>query len=181
MAAMIDPSDESPLEAPVEPIAPVLAGSNLLDRLDDAESRLTALAQVEDARGLTEPDPGGTERWEAGQVWAHIAEFVPYWHEQLESVIGDYDGTPVPFGRTKTDIARIAAIEAGRAEPVREQMTRVADSLLALKRYLQGLTPPEWGALGLHPTRGEMDGEQIVERFIIDHLEEHADQLEKLG
>src|SRR3954447_4569515 len=172
--------DESPLDAPIEPIAPVLAGSNLVDRLDDAESRLQALAEADNAEGLTQPDPGSSERWEQGQVWAHIAEFVPYWHGEMQSVIGSYDGTPVPFGRTKTDPARIAAIEMGRHEQISDQMTRTDESIAALKSYLAGLTPAEWNAVGLHPTRGEMDVEQMVERFVVAHLEEHAEQLDKL-
>jgi len=177
-----DALDESPLDEPVEPIAPMLAGSDLMDRLDEAESRLNAHSEAApNPTGLTEPDEGGTERWEAGQVWAHIAEFVPYWYEQIQAVIGGYDGTPVPFGRTKSDPGRIAAIEMGRHEDVADQMARTHAAIEALKRYLEGLTPAEWSAVGLHPRRGEMDVEEMVERFVVDHLEEHAEQLDKLG
>jgi hypothetical protein len=177
---VVDPIDESPLAKPVEPTAPMLDGSDVMDRLDEAETRLREHARAEAPTGLSEPDEGGDERWEAGQVWAHIAEFVPYWHEQVESVIAAYDGTPVPFGRTKTDPARIAAIELGRHEQITDQMTRTHDSIAELKRYLGGLIPAEWNAVGLHPTRGEMDVEAIVERFVVIHLEEHAEQLDNL-
>jgi hypothetical protein len=162
------------------PIAQAFSGSDLLGRLDDAEQRLLRHSREQTPHGLTEPDEGGTEQWEAGQVWAHIAEFVPYWHEQLESVIGEYDGTPVPFGRVKTDPGRIEAIELNRNEPVADQMARTHESIASLKRYLDGLTAAEWGAVGLHPTRGEMTVEDIVERFEVNHLEEHADQLDGL-
>jgi len=175
----MDPTDESPFDEPVEPIVPMLDGSDIVDRLDALEQRLRHHSRTK-LSGLTEPDEGGTERWEAGQVWAHIAEFVPYWHQQLRSVVGEYDGTPVPFGRTKTDPGRIAAIEIGRNDAIADQMARTRDSIEALKRYVAGLTPIEWAAVGLHPTRGAMDGEQIVEHFIVDHLEEHADQLDGL-
>lgn len=174
------PLDESPLDGPAEPITPMLDGSDVIQRLDDVEARLFQHARAEPPSGLTQPDPGADERWEAGQLWAHIAEFVPYWHEQLETVIGSYDGTPVPFGRTKTDSGRITAIEMGRHEDIGHQMSRTHDSIVALKRYLAGLMPAEWNALGLHPTRGEMDVEAIVERFIVVHLEEHAAQLDLL-
>jgi hypothetical protein len=59
-------------------------------------------------------------------------------------------------------------------------MGRTHQAISALRRYLEGLTPAEWSAVGLHPTRGEMDVEAIVERFEVDHLEEHADQLDGL-
>jgi hypothetical protein len=32
----------------------------------------------------------------------------------------------------------------------------------------------------MHPTRGEMTVHGIFERFIVAHLEEHADQLDSL-
>jgi len=33
----------------------------------------------------------------------------------------------------------------------------------------------------MHPARGAMDARQIVGLFVVHHLEEHADQLDKLG
>ena len=158
----------------------MLDGSDVVGRLDDVERRLNAHAEREKPDGLTDPDPGGTERWEAGQVWAHMAEFVGYWSDELSRVISTYDGDPVPFGRTKEDAGRIASIEMGRNEPIPELMSRVSDSIAELKRSLSGLTPAEWNAVGRHPTRGELDAEAIVERFIVAHLEEHADQLDTL-
>jgi hypothetical protein len=159
----------------------MLDGTDFVARLDDVEKRLDALAAAEPPGGLTEPDPGGTERWEAGQVWAHMAEFVPYWQRQVESVIGGYDGDAVPFGRTKEDPGRIAGIEMGRHEAIRQFVARVHDSMEDLKQYLAGRTSAEWNAVGLHPRRGEMDVEAIVGTFVVDHLEEHADQLESLA
>jgi hypothetical protein len=160
----------------------MLDGSDVFARLDAVEQRLASHASRGAPSGLTEPDPDTPEeRWESGQVWAHIAEFVPYWHSELSSVIGTYDGSPVPFGRVKTDPGRIAAIEVGRGEPIPDQMTRTAGAIAELKRHLRDLTPAEWNAVGLHPTRGEMDVEAMVERFIVNHLEEHADQLDSLG
>jgi hypothetical protein len=158
----------------------MLDGADLTARLDAVEQRLQSHSRAMTPGGLTDPDEGGTERWEAGQVWAHIAEFVPYWRDEIESVIGEYDGSPVPFGRVKTDPGRIAAIEMGRHDEIRDQMARTHDAIESLKRYLAGLTPAEWNAVGLHSTRGEMDVEAMVERFVVNHLEEHADQLDGL-
>ena len=159
----------------------MLDGTDFVARLDSVEQRLDEHASAETPTGLTEPDPGGEERWEAGQVWAHIAEFVAYWQSQVESVIGAYDGDPVPFGRLKDDPGRIAGIEMGRHEALRQLRRNVADEIAELKRYLDGLTPAEWNAVGQHPTRGPMDVEAIVGTFIIHHLEEHAEQLDKLA
>ena len=110
-----------------------------------------------------------------------MAEFVHYWHDQLQKVVGEYDGTPVPFGRTKADAERIEGIEAARYEPVGELRGRVHESVARVRSFLAELTPPAWNAVGLHPTLGEMDVEAIVERFLAGHLEEHADQLDALA
>ena len=161
---------------------PMLDGVDVFARLDAVEARLRAHAAAGAPDGLTDPDPDTPEeRWEAGQVWAHVAEFVPYWHSEMRSVIAAFDGTPVPFGRTKTDPGRIAAIEVGRSEPIGDHMTRTADAIASLKRHLRELMPAEWNAIGLHLTRGEMDVETMVERFIVAHLEEHAEQLDRLA
>lgn len=150
-------------------------------RLDAAEQGLLRHSRAVAPTGLTEPDEGATERWEAGQVWAHIAEFVPYWHRQIESVVSAYDGTPVQFGRVKTDPGRIAAIETGRHESIATQMVQTHEAIASLKTYLGGLTLVQWGSIGVHPARGEMNVGQMVERFEVDHLEEHVAQLDGLG
>jgi len=170
---------ESPPDEPLH--TSMLERTDFVARLSAAEMRLDRHAELEPPEGLSEPDPGGTEQWEAGQVWAHMAEFVDYWHEQLKKVIGEYAGDPVPFGRTKSDAGRIAAIEIGRHAPIPAMMGRVHDSIEQLKRYLGALSPAEWNAVGRHPTLGEMDVERIVQRFIVAHIEEHADQLDGLG
>ena len=153
----------------------------LMARLDAVEQRLGSHARAANPSGLTEPDDGGTERWEAGQVWAHIAEFVPYWHRQLERVVSGFHGTPVPFGRTKTDPGRVGAIEENRNEPIGAHMAATHAALEALEGYVGGLSAANWAAVGLHPVRGEMSVRQIIKTFAVDHLEEHADQLDGLA
>ena len=90
------------------------AVDSLIARLSEAERRLAEHASRPLPPGLSEPDPGGEERWEAGQVWAHLAEFPAYWLAQAQRVIALPTNEPVPFGRVKTDAARIAAIERDR-------------------------------------------------------------------
>jgi hypothetical protein len=154
--------------------------TDLIERLETVESRLAEHAEGPAPDGLTDPDEGGTERWEAAQVWAHMAEFVGYWQAQLENVVDRYDGKPVPFGRTKEDAGRIDGIEDGRHTPIGELMAQVHGGIEATRRYLPTLTAEQWNAVGLHPRRGEMGIAEMVERFTVDHLEEHADQLDGL-
>ena len=154
--------------------------SDLLTRLDSVEARLAAASSADPPPGLTEPDPDGVERWEAGQVWAHMAEFVPYWTAQAEYVIGQAATIPVPFGRVKTDPDRMTAIERDRHTDPVALLQRVRTSLAEVSDAARALPPEAWTRRGAHPTRGEMSVQRIIERFIVEHLEEHADQLDAL-
>ena len=153
-----------------------------LERLDAVEARLGAAAATEPQPGaLTDADPSSGERWDRGQVWAHLAEFIPYWIGQTRPVIeGQQSTEPVRFGRTQHDPERIGAIERDRREPVAELWATARDDIALLRTFLVRLLPDQWLAVGLHPTRGAMSVAQITEDFLVGHLEQHADQLEGL-
>jgi DinB superfamily len=159
-----------------------------LGRMRAVQARLDAHAALGPPPGLTDPDPGGAERWQAGQVWAHLAEFPPYWAAQIQRVVDGWldqdpaeaSRTPVRFGRTKADPDRIAAIERDRHADPAALLERVRRDVAALADQLEALPPAAWGAVGNHPGLGPMTLPQIVEDFVVGHLEEHADQLDLL-
>jgi len=156
----------------------------LLERLASAERRLADHAADDDRGlppGLTDPDPGAIERWEAGQVWAHVAEFPGYWLEQIRQLVAHAtEEAPHPFGRTRTDPGRLAAIERERHTDPPALLARVRGSLAEVTDTVRSLPGEVWSVRGTHPVRGEMTVHDIVERFIVGHLEEHAAQLDGL-
>lgn len=152
----------------------------LLSRLADAERRLAEHAAAPLPEGLSDPDPGAEERWEAGQVWAHLAEFPAYWLAQARRVIAQPTHAPVPFGRVKTDAGRVEAIERDRHTDPAALLERVRASLAEVSDAVRSWDDETWELRGAHPVRGEMTIERIIERFIVEHLEEHADQLDSL-
>jgi len=152
-----------------------------VQRLDGVEERLAGHAASEARHALTSPDPGTGERWEAGDVWAHVAEFIPYWIAQAETVIGAEDSEPLPFGRTKSDSGRLAAIARDRTQRITVLWSVAHNDIERLRQFLLGLDSGAWAARGLHPTRGVMDVEHIVDEFLVGHLEEHAEQLDELA
>lgn len=157
--------------------------SELQLRLAAAEARLATLAGA-DLSGLTEPDPGDTERWDAGQVWAHLAEFPTYWLGQVLRIIDAAaagQAQPIPFGRTKTDPGRIDAIERGRGAAPGALLERVIAGTQRTRSQLDAFSLDELDVHGQHPTRGEMSVARIIEQFVVEHLEEHAAQLELLA
>jgi DinB superfamily len=157
------------------------AVEGLVMRLADVERRLVEHAAAPLPPGLTDPDPGADERWEAGQVWAHLAEFPAYWLGQARGVMAPDAAEPVPFGRVKTDPGRVAAIENDRHTDPAGLLTRVRDALADVTDTARSLPDEAWQRRGVHPVLGEMPVERIFERFIAEHLEEHADQLDLLG
>ena len=154
-----------------------------LKRLASAERRLREHAARPLPVGLTDPDPGASERWEGGQVWAHLAEFPGYWLAQIRGLLvarASGAAEPIPFGRTKGDAGRIGAIEQERRTDPAELLRRVTDQIADVSAALSALPDDAWNARGAHPVIGEMGLPQIVERFIVAHLAEHADQLDGL-
>jgi hypothetical protein len=125
--------------------------------LDSVEARLERHADSPPADGLTDPDPPTGERWDWGQVWAHLGEFVPYWSAQVRLIVQTGGRDPVPFGRTKQDPVRIAAIEADRHRPPAELMARLASHLEELRALIRDLRPEDWGRRGAHSTLGVME------------------------
>lgn len=150
-------------------------------RLDAVERRLRGLAATDPApTALTDADQPSGERWEWGQVWAHLAEFVPYWSRQIQTALAADPSAPPPFGRVKTDAARVAAIEADRHRPPAELWARLDGQLVDLRALLAGLTDADWERRVRHPTLGILDMPMVVEEFLVGHLESHADQLDGL-
>jgi hypothetical protein len=154
---------------------------DFLGRLDSVEERLRVHATRDfPSDALTAPDPPTGERWEAGQVWAHVAEFIPYWVGEATLVIERGKDTPEPFGRTKSDPGRIAAIERDRSTDRVRLWHRITGDVAGLRAFLAGLDDSAWTAVGVHPTLGLMGLAAILNEFLVGHLEQHAAQLDQL-
>jgi hypothetical protein len=53
--------------------------------------------------------------------------------------------------------------------------------IATLRGFIRGMEPDQWTIRGLHPTLGVLTVDQLVERFLVGHLEEHVDQLEGMS
>jgi DinB family protein len=145
-------------------------------RLQAAAGRIRASAALLPDDALTDPDPESGERWDRGQVLAHVAEMLPYWARQAELVVA---GRQVEFGRVKGDPDRLAAIERDRREDPRRLLGRIDEGVATVLALLERLDAQAMAATGRHPTLGEMTVAELVDRFLVAHLEEHADQLDR--
>jgi hypothetical protein len=145
------------------------------ERLLAAAGRIRAAAPRLPDEVLTDPDPETGERWDRRQVLAHVAEMLPYWVEQVELVVA---GDRVPFGRSRSDPRRVGAIERDRREDPARLLDRVDDGVGVVLALLERLDDDALAHSGHHEILGDMTAAAIVDRFLVDHLEEHADQLE---
>ena len=152
-----------------------------LERAEAAAATLERLAREQPPSVLTDADERTGERWEWGQVWAHLAEFPSYWMDRIREVLeADPSGDPRPFGRVSTDPDRVGAIERDRATPVDQLMARVRERLVALGALLGAMSPEDWARTVRHSTLGTMDMPRVFEVFLVGHIEDHARQLESL-
>ena len=139
--------------------------------------RRTVPAVADEAR--TSPDPETGEQWDRGQLLAHVAELLPYWTREAELVVERGGG--VPFGRVKTDPGRIAAIERDRNQDAALLLSRMDQGVEQVLALLGRLDDGALARTGTHERLGEMTVAGIIDRFVVEHLEEHADQLEEGG
>jgi len=151
-----------------------------IDRATAVEDRLTMLAASRRS-GRTAPDPGGEESWGDGEAWAHIAEFGAYWLRELDIVLAGSASDPPPFGRTKADPIRRAAISDGAGREPLSQLAHARRALGTVRHLVSVLDGDDWGVAGRHSTLGLMDMDALLEEFLIGHFEQHGAQLETLA
>ena len=146
-----------------------------VERLLAAAGRIRASAVALPDDVLTDPDPDSGERWDRGQVLAHAAEMLPYWAQQAELVAA---GRQDEFGRVRSDPGRVEAIERDRREDPARLLARVDEGVAVVLALLERLDDRDLAAVGHHQTLGDMTVGQMIDRFLVAHLEEHADQLD---
>ncbi len=71
-------------------------------------------------------------------MWAHVAEFGDYWLTELTALLDTGGDEPQPFGRTRRDPERIAAIAAGRRTSPAEHLDTIERSADRLRRCSPG-------------------------------------------
>jgi hypothetical protein len=155
--------------------------SLLLARLDEAEVRLARLASVPKPGGRSEPDPGSSERWDAGQTWAHLAEFPAYWLAQAECIVAAPSDQPARFGRTSDAPERVEPIEAQREVPVDVLWATCRLGIERVRAFALVASETDWAREGEHVVRGPVSAGFVLEAFVGGHLLEHAAQLERLA
>jgi len=167
---------------------PHCTAMNALDaqasRLEAAAAAILALRdRVERAGPWPLAELYGTESeasWGPPELLAHADEMLPFWLGEVERILDGPAGVPVPFGRLASDPIRIGVIGRDRNVPLRELFARLEADAARVARRMRELAAHEAGRIGVHPVRGELTVEDLFERFVTGHLEEHVVQLREI-
>ena len=121
----------------------------------------------------TEPEAD----WGPREVLTHVAEMLPFWLGEWERVQAGDGTAPVPFGRVADDVLRLGVIERDRTLPLRELFGRIETGIDRWAGRLAAADAEAPGRIGVHRRLGEMPAGELLERFVVSHLEDHVGQL----
>jgi len=136
------------------------------------EALLARLEGLPNEALYREPSAG---EWPVMSTLAHVVEMLPYWAGQCQSIARS---PGAGFGRTHDDPGRLGAIAAHAEDPldaVRSSLRSSRDTALAV---LRGIPASDWQLSGEHIRRGPMTIQQVVDEFMVSHVEDHVAQVQ---
>lgn len=137
------------------------------------EQLLARVRDLPDEALYREPADG---EWAIMSTLAHVAEILPYWAHQAEAI----NRAPgQPFGRPLDDPGRVGPIAEHGNDPLEAATGAIRASADECVRTLRGLPPDAWAKSGIHPTRGAMTVEEVVDSFLAGHVEAHLRQIDE--
>jgi uncharacterized damage-inducible protein DinB len=143
-----------------------------IERLEASVQRLLADVERLPADVLyREPREG---EWPVMSTLSHVAEILPYWAHQAEHIAR---APGAAFGRTHADADRLAAIEQHRRDSLEAMVARIRAALAESVSILRRVPADAWATAGQHPTRGAMTADDVIQKFLLEHVEEHAAQI----
>lgn len=158
-----------------------------LSRIEASVARLQLIinAPIRNLSCLTDPDPTTGEQWNMLHILSHMSEFLAYWLAQVQPIalkhtmnLGDQ---PAPFGRTINNQRRLNAIRASQLGHPDVFFAGIGVGIQNLADFISVvLTVDGANRLGVHQTLDVMSVTNIIEEFLVGHLEEHLDQLEQI-
>lgn len=147
------------------------APEELIARVNEAgEAYARFIERQSDAAFHRRPTP---EEWAAAELTGHVAEFPATFAAQARRLASS---PGLKLGRSLDDPGRLAAVEklAG-AGPV-----EAADSVRATIRQaieeLRAIPPDAWQVAGEHSRLGRLTVAEVVQEFIVDHIQTHLAQ-----
>jgi hypothetical protein len=145
-------------------------------RLERVAAQLDSLLRQPQAAERLRAHPGEDE-WSVMQILGHLAESIPYWLDNCRNVIAA-TGKPPIIGRSLDAPERLVGVELGATGELDELLPRVESEIRAAAQAIRHMSPAESNKTGLHTRDGELTVAQVIERFIVTHVEGHLDQIQ---
>lgn len=117
--------------------------------------------------------PGG-EEWTVMENLAHIAEFIPYWADEIAKLVAQPGQN---FGRTMQHEGRLRAIREHGGDSLQEARTALPKSYAHLDHVLSSLKDSDLELTGHHSKFGDRKLEWFIGEFVTQHLANHVEQL----
>ena len=127
------------------------------------------------ARGATVVVTGRSTREQPAESYRRILEL-----SSLAAMPGSIDQTAAEVDRAGGRGVAVRCDHSVEAE-VAELFARCSAGVAEARAFIAGLSGGDWDRIGVHVVRGEIRMSGIMERMITGHLEEHANQLDRLA
>jgi len=123
---------------------------------------------------------GPEASWGPPEVLAHLAEMLAFWYGQHGIIVaaGRRPGVAAPFGRNTGDEVRLTILERDRHFPASDLFDLIDDGIARWQRRAEATTDAQGSFVGLHPRLGDMTADEVRDRMVVTHLEDHLLQLE---
>jgi hypothetical protein len=145
-------------------------------RLETAVAQIAALVREPTHAQRLRTAPGENE-WHVLQVLGHCAEMIPYWLNQCRRVI-QARGVQAPhFGRSLEDADRLAGVERGAMGNPDELLANLDAAAQKGAAEIRRMSDEERAQIGSSARWGEITVAQVIERLIIEHAENHLQQI----
>jgi uncharacterized damage-inducible protein DinB len=148
-----------------------MAAEQRIEQLERSVERLIGEIERVPAEALYRAPMDG--EWPVMSLLAHVAEILPYWAHQAEKIAR---APGEPFGRLLDDPDRVGAVAQHSQDAVSTIVPRIRSGLADCLHTLRALPADGWQQAGLHPLRGTMTVEQVVDAFLVSHVEDHIAQ-----
>ena len=146
----------------------------LVQLLQGAQARFQAALQgISEAELRTPPREG---EWTVAQVVGHVAELQPFWMRKVLLMVTLEN--PSVARTPEEQEQRVRAVAEAEGMPWPELERRLQESAAQALELARRLRDGDLRRLGTRGDGQAVTVQQMVERFIAGHLEEHARQVE---
>ncbi|HVB26230.1 MAG TPA: DinB family protein [Ktedonobacteraceae bacterium] len=118
--------------------------------------------------------PPAENEWTIMQNLAHVAEFMPYWANEVAKLVAN---PGQKFGRVMADERRIKFISDHEHDTLPQIRSLLPTSYARLEEVLGTLKDSDLELTGVHIRYGEKSLDWFIEEFVTKHMSDHVVQL----